>query len=234
MLSSRVTAEQVFDQFGGTRAALQEDHIAVQLLEPLELVSAARELTREHAFSLRAFASATPATDMLREACEPTRSAWAWVLDALNLQLPDDVRAFVAGEHAGYVELDGEPDDFLARPVLVLDTDPGTLGARQLIDVDEVDSLYANFAFERHGDAWFVRRSPQGRSRFSARRGVNEEAGLHVNGIGVESSPPRDRRSSLDDLATQPLRRVRRHRDHLIKRGSIRRRLRTFARGSSS
>ena len=182
-MSSRVTAEQVFDQFCGTRAELLEDHIAVQLLEPLELVSAARELTREHGFSLRAFAAATPATDMLREDCEPTRSAWAWVLDTLKLQLPDDVGTFVAGEHAGYVELDGELDDFLARPVLVLDTGSG---ARQLIDVDEVTPR-GSFTFERHGDAWFVWSLPQGRTGFSARRGADEEMQLHVNGFSVES-----------------------------------------------
>lgn len=119
--------------------------------------------------------------------CEPTRSAWQWVLDTLQLELPEDVGTFVAAEHAGYVDL-GWDEEFLPRPVLVLDTRPGDPDFRQVIDVDSMSpSPLSDFAFERHGDAWFVGTCPRGRSKFSARRGVSDAVHLHVNGFSVES-----------------------------------------------
>lgn len=160
------------------RVRLEGDLISVRLVEPLELITTAREATSLDNFELRAFAAARDALDMLRDPVEPTLSSWTWVCDQLALELDDAVRSFVAGAQAGYLELD---DDFLVRPILVVDT--GT--ERNLFDQDAVSISLVEL--DRDPTGWFVRRY---RSRERPRGYTRDDGQLYVNGLLVDDGHP--------------------------------------------
>jgi hypothetical protein len=192
-LSCRATlyaAEAGIEQLealGGRRIERGDPNaVAIQFIEPLELVAAAREVAARvrDASVLRAFAAASHALDLLRDPQEPMRSAWAWICDSLGLELPDGVAAFVAAAGTGYLELapDGE---LLERPALALVTTPrtgtvlaprGTDGAREIFDCDEV------FPVEWRADAIAFQRDPLGWSVRELR-----DVALHVNGNRVDT-----------------------------------------------
>ena len=187
LFSAEAGIEQL-EALGGRRIERGDPNaVAIQFIEPLELVAAAREVAARvrGASVLRAFAAGAHALDLLRDPHEPMRTAWAWICDSLGLELPDSVTAFVAAAGTGYLELppDGE---LLEQPVLALVTTPrtgtylaprGTEGAREIFDRDEV------FPCELHADAIAFRRDPLG---WSVRE--LQDAALHVNGNRADTA----------------------------------------------
>jgi hypothetical protein len=178
LFSPRVEAGAVWAELEpdyGTRARHGDDQVAVQLVEPFELVALARALVDgRHRFSLRAFAAVGDALELLREPAEPMQTMWRWLTDTLLLELPDAVGAFVAGERTGYLELG---DGFLESPVLILEHD----GAREIVDRDH--HVAGELELTREVGGWFVG-SPGRHGRHST------AMGLHINGVAVRSPHP--------------------------------------------
>lgn len=181
LVSARASASEVHARLAemyADRVQLEGDVVSVRLVEPLELITMAREAAALERFQLRAFAAARDALDMLREPVEPTCSSWRWVCDQLAFELDDAVRSFVAGERTGYLEL----DEFLPHPILVVDD--GT--ERSLFDQDEVDIWPV--IFERAPTGWFVRQYRSSERRRG--RTFSPEPELYVNGLLVADDHP--------------------------------------------
>lgn len=177
-MSTRVGADDVYARLAESYAGhvqLDGDQVALRLVEPVELITVAREASAIDRFALRAFAATPHAMVMLREDAEPARSSWRWVCETLGLTLDDAVSSFVAGEGSGYLEID-EP---LTQPILVLaDRDE-----RTMYDQDQVERAY--MVFDREPGGWFLRQS-RSRGQFSNRRGDESSMSqLYVNGNPV-------------------------------------------------
>lgn len=175
-MSTRVGPEDVYARLAESYAGhvlLDGDLVMLRLVEPVELITVAREANAIDRFALRAFAATPNAMVMLREDGDPARSSWRWVCETLGLELDEAVSSFVAGEGSGYLEVDE-----LAQPILVLEK----RNERTMYDQDQIQ--VGSVVFDREPTGWFIRQSP---SRGLYRGDDSSKAQLYVNG-----SPVRD------------------------------------------